>query len=95
MAEITVNYAGMAAAHADLIGTWNRIEAHLADLDTAVAGTRSMRAESLQAYLVLKARWDAAAAERQRALKGLAELVDGARRHYQEVDGRIAAMFSG
>ncbi|RIJ78097.1 hypothetical protein D1871_04205 [Nakamurella silvestris] len=95
MTRIAVNYAGMAAAHTDLVGSWTRIEQHLADLEVAVAGMSSMRAESLQAYLTLKARWDAAAAERQHVLRALADFVEGALTQYQQADSRIAAMFLG
>lgn len=95
MSQITVNYAGMAAGHSALINSWNRIEALLRELDASVVATGSMRAETLNAYLALKARWDAAAADRQLALKGLANVVDGARRHYQELDRRVATMFLG
>lgn len=95
MAQISVNYAGMAAGHQGLIATWNRIEALLRELDATVAAAGSMKAETVQAYLALKARWDAAAEDRQLALQGLARAVDGARELYQDLDRRTAAMFAG
>ena len=93
MASITVNYAGMSAGHQSLVQSWNRIEQLLADLDATVAATHSMKAETLQAYLALKARWDGAAADRQLALQALAQKVDQARELYQDLDRRTAAMF--
>ena len=45
------------------------------------------------AFKALKTKWDAAAAERQLVLKGLAEAVGSARAYYQQVDRALAAQF--
>jgi uncharacterized protein YukE len=93
MASITVNYAAMASGHDGLIATWNRIEGHLAELDASVAGTADMTAETLISYRALKARWDAAAEQRQGVLQALATLVGRAGEQYRQVDTSMAAQF--
>lgn len=93
MTEIRVNYGAMNAGHENLVAAWGRIEAHLADLDQAIAATGDMQSETLAAYIGLKARWDASAAERQVALQGLARTVDTAAQTYREVDAAAAAQF--
>ncbi|AZI59085.1 hypothetical protein EH165_13995 [Nakamurella antarctica] len=94
MTYVKVNYAGMQAAHDALVSTWGRIEGHLAELDTAVAATGSMKAETLQAYYLLKSKWDLSAADRQIALQALAAAVADAGLRYQETDRQAALMFS-
>lgn len=95
MTTIRVSYAAMAAGHDGLVATWTRIEAHLAELDAIVAATGDMRSEALAAYAALKARWTAAAADRQAALRALAETVDRSAQTYREVDAAAAAQFAG
>lgn len=95
MAEINVSYAALTGGHDGLVATWGRIEAHLADLDSTIASTADMSAESLVAYVGLKARWDASAEDRQRVLRALADLVSEAGRSYREVDAAMAAQFMG
>ncbi len=93
MASIRANYCVMAAGQDGLVSTWGRIEGHLGRLDSAIAATADMESEALVAFRVLKAKWDASAAERQRVLQGLAEAVGSARAYYQQVDRALAAQF--
>jgi uncharacterized protein YukE len=93
MASIAVNYAAMASGHDGLIATWNRIEAHLAELDSHVSGTADMAADTLVSYRALKARWDASAEQRQSVLQALATLVGRAGEQYRQVDTSMAAQF--
>ena len=93
MASIAVNYAAMASGHDGLVATWNRIESHLAELDSHIAGTADMTAETLLSYRALKARWDASADERQNLLHALATLVGRAGEQYRQVDTTMAAQF--
>ena len=93
MTTIAVNYAALADGQEGLVATWNRIEGHLADLDSRVAATADMDAETLTMYRALKARWDAAAQERQTVLQGLASLVGRAGEQYRTVDATMAAQF--
>lgn len=93
MASIRANYGVMAAGQEGLVSTWGRIESHLGQLDSTVAATADMDSQALVAFKVLKAKWDAAAAERQLVLKGLAEAVGSARAYYQQVDRALAAQF--
>lgn len=94
MTMIKVNYGAMAAGHEGLIATWNRIEGHLADLDAAITATADMQSEALVSYIALKARWDAAAADRQAVLHALARAVDNAAQSYSQVDAAAAAQFA-
>ncbi len=93
MSSIRANYGVMAAGQDELMSTWGRIESHLGRLDSTIAATADMDSEALVAFKVLKAKWDAAAAERQLVLKGLAEAVGSARAYYQQVDRALAAQF--
>ena len=93
MTIIAVNYAALADGQDGLVATWNRIEGHLADLDSRIATTADMDAETLTSYRALKARWDAAAQERQVALQGLATAVGRAGEQYRTVDMTMAAQF--
>jgi len=95
MATITANYGVMSAGQDGLVATWGRIETHLGQLDSTVAATADMSAEALLAFRALKLRWDAAAADRQSALKALAQAVGEARTYYQQVDRALAAQFPG
>lgn len=94
MTTIQVKYGSMAAGHDELVATWGRIEAHLADLDAAIAATGDMRSEALTSYVALKSKWDASAADRQIALRALAGAVDSAAQSYREVDAAAAAQFA-
>lgn len=94
MTTIQVNYASMAAGHQDLVATWGRIEAHLAELDRTIAATSDMQSEALASYVALKARWDACADDRQVMLQRLAQAVDSAAQTYREVDAAAAAQFA-
>ena len=94
MATIAVNYGAMSSGHDGLVATWNRIEAHLAELDARVAATADMSAATLLAYRALKARWDASAHQRQKVLHGLATAVGNAGEQYRQVDASMAAQFS-
>ncbi len=93
MATISVNYGAMSSGHDGLVATWNRIEAHLAELDARVAATADMSADTLLAYRALKARWDASAQQRQAVLHGLATAVGNAGEQYRLVDLSMAAQF--
>jgi uncharacterized protein YukE len=93
MATIAVDYGAMSSGHDGLVATWNRIEAHLAELDARIAATADMSAETLIAYRALKARWDAAAQQRQSVLNGLATVVGSAGDQYRQVDASLAAQF--
>lgn len=93
MASITVNYGAMANGHDGLVATWGRIEGHLAELDSHVAATSDMTAETLVGYRALKARWDASADQRQGMLHALATLVGRAGEQYRQVDTSMAAQF--
>jgi uncharacterized protein YukE len=93
MATIAVNYAALADGQEGLVATWNRIEGHLADLDARIAATSDMDAQTLVSYRALKARWDAAAADRQTVLQSLATLVGRAGDQYRSVDAAMAAQF--
>ncbi len=93
MASIRANYGVMAAGEEGLVSTWGRIEAHLSRLDSTVAATADMESEALAAFMALKTKWNAAAADRQVVLKGLAEAVGSARSYYQQVDRALAAQF--
>lgn len=93
MTSIAVNYAALADGEEGLVATWNRIEGHLADLDARIAATGDMDAATLTSYRALKARWDAAAQERQTVLHGLASLVGRAGEQYRTVDATMAAQF--
>jgi uncharacterized protein YukE len=93
MAVIRANYGVMAAGQDGLAATWARIESHLGQLDATVAGTADMDSQALIAFKVLKTKWDAAAAERQVVLRGLAEAVGSARAYYQQVDTALAGQF--
>lgn len=95
MTQIQVNYGAMSAGYESLLAAWGRIEAHLAELDAAIAATGDMRSEALAAYVGLKARWDASAADRQVALRALANAVESAAQTYREVDAAAAAQFGG
>ncbi len=95
MGTITADYGAMERGRDDLTASWQRIEAHLADLDAAVAQTGDLQAAALQQYLALKAKWSANAAERQIMLRRLTELLDEARRRYAETDAMLAAQFAG
>lgn len=94
MSEIFVDYAAMATGHDGLVATWNRIEGHLSELNTLAAATGTMQAETLSAYLALKATWDAAATERQQALKQLAASLAQISTNYQQTDRTLAAQFA-
>lgn len=94
MTSIRVNYAAMEAGHEGLIATWGRIEAHLAELDSTIAATGDMQSDALQAYLALKMRWTASAADRQAALHALANSVEHASETYRQVDAAAAAQFA-
>ena len=52
-----------------------------------------MTAETVTQYLALKARWDAAAEDRQYVLHSLANLVGEAAQRYRHVDAAMAAQF--
>lgn len=93
MTTIRVNYGVMASGHEGLVATWNRIEAHLGQLDTLVAATTDMQSEALTAYLDLKAQWSTSAADRQVVLQALAASVDNAAQAYRQVDAAAAAQF--
>lgn len=93
MTTIAVNYAALADGQDGLVATWNRIEGHLADLDARIAATADMDAQTLVSYRALKARWDAAAQERQAMLRGLATVVGRAGEQYRTVDATMAAQF--
>ena len=93
MAVISVSYAALSSGHDGLVATWTRIEGHLADLAGSVGATADMRSDALAAYLTLKQRWDAAAEERQLALKSLADLVARAGEQYRATDAQLAGMF--
>ncbi len=93
MSFVKVNYAGMQTAHDSLVATWSRIESHLVELDAVVATTNSMRADTLQAYYLLKSQWDLAALDRQITLQALAMAVAQASEQYRLVDQQAAAMF--
>ena len=93
MATIRANYGVMAAGQDGLVATWGRIENHLGQLDSSVAATADMDAAALSAFRLLKAKWEAAAAERQIVLRGLAEAVGSARSYYQQVDQALASQF--
>ena len=93
MTTISANYGLMSAGHDGLEATWGRIETHLGQLESTVAATSDMDAETLTAFRMRKRRWDAAAADRQVALRGLAEAVGNARQCYQQVDRALAAQF--
>ena len=93
MATIAVNYSALANGHDGLIATWNRIEGHLAELDSAVATTADMTADTLIQYRALKARWDSAADQRQAVLQALATHVGAAGEQYRQVDVSMAAQF--
>lgn len=95
MTTIRANYGVMSAGHDGLVATWGRIESHLSQLDQTVAATADMSAEALVAFRVMKAKWDTAAADRQLALRSLAEAVGHARNYYQQVDRALAAQFPG
>lgn len=94
MTLISVDYAAMASGHDGLVSTWGRIEAHLRDLDQVIGATTDMRSDALVAYQGLKLRWDSAAADRQVALKTLADLVAQASEQYRAVDAAMAAQFA-
>jgi len=93
MATIAVNYAAMASGRVGLLATWSRIESHLAELDSQVAATTDMTAETLLSYRALKARWDASAEQRQGVLHALATAVGAAGDQYRQVDTAMAAQF--
>ena len=93
MSSIRANYGVMSAGHDGLVATWGRIETHLRQLDGDVAATNDMDATALTAFRVLKTRWDAAAVDRQVALRRLAESVADARAQYEQVDRALAAQF--
>jgi uncharacterized protein YukE len=93
MATITVNYAALANGHDGLVATWTRIEGLLAELDSYVASTADMTAETLVSYRALKARWDASAEQRQGVLHALATVVGRAGEQYRQVDTAMAAQF--
>jgi uncharacterized protein YukE len=93
MSTIAVNYAALADGREGLIATWNRIEGHLAELDARVAATSDMEAQTLAGYRALKARWDAAAQDRQQTLQALANHVGRAGEQYRSVDAAMAAQF--
>lgn len=93
MTAIRVNYAAMRAGHQGLVATWGRIESHLAELDATVAATGDMHSEALAAYVALKSRWSASAADRQTALRALAAAVDRAAQTYRQTDAAAAAQF--
>lgn len=94
MTFIKVNFAGMQSAHDGLVATWGRIESHLSELDVAVAATNSMKAETLQAYYMLKSQWDLSAIDRQVTLQALATAVAVAAEQYRLVDQQAALMFT-
>ena len=93
MATIAVNYGAMASGHDGLVATWSRIEGHLAQLESHVASTSDMTADTLVSYRALKARWDASADQRQGMLHALATLVGRAGEQYRQVDTSMAAQF--
>ena len=93
MVSIMANYGVLAAGQDGLVATWGRIESHLNRLDSTVGATADMDADALVAFRALKTRWDAAATERQLALKRLSDAVGQARTYYQEVDRTLAAQF--
>ncbi len=94
MTMIRLSYGAMSAGHEGLVATWRRIESHLADLEAVVATTAEMSSEALHAYSSLKARWAVAAADRQHALRALADAVDRAAQSYRQVDAAAAAQFT-
>lgn len=95
MVAIDVDYAAMNHGEQGLVGAWQRIEAHLAELNRAVAGTHDMQADALSAYRALETRWTESAAERQMALRSLGDLLAQASEHYRRVDAALAAQFGG
>ena len=93
MASIAVNYGALASGHDGLVATWGRIEGHLAQLDSLVAGTSDMTADTLLSYRALKARGESSAEQRQGVLHALATLVGRAGEQYRQVDTAMAAQF--
>ena len=93
MTTIAVSYGALSGGHDALIATWTRIEALLERLGAIAAGTAGMTAETVSTYLALSARWNASAADRQVALRGLAELLRDAEYRYRQVDAAMAAQF--
>ncbi len=93
MTTIAVNYAALAGGQDGLVATWQRIESHLTELDSRIAATADMDAQTLTNYRALKARWDAAAQDRQQVLQSLAALVGRAGEQYRGVDAAMAAQF--
>ncbi len=63
------------------------------ELDSSVASTSDMTADTLISYRALKARWDASAEQRQAMLQALATLVGRAGEQYRQVDTSMAAQF--
>ncbi len=92
--KIHADYATMSSGQENLVSSWNRIETHLAELDTLVAGTSDMQADTMSAYVALKSRWTSSAGERQTLLKLLSDSVGNARDRYQQTDAGLAAIFA-
>jgi uncharacterized protein YukE len=95
MVAIRANYGVMAAGEDGLMASWSRMEANLGQLQATVAATADMDSQALLAFKALKAKWDAAAADRQVVLKELAAALGSARTYYQQVDTALAAQFEG
>ena len=95
MTVIRADYGAMERGHGDLLATWQRIEAHLAELDAAVAATGDMQASTLTQYQTLKGKWTSSATERQAVLRQLTQLLDEARQRYIDTDAALAAQFTG
>lgn len=93
MTTIAVRYGALAAGQDGLVAAWGRIESLLADLDSRVAATGDMTADTLSRYRALKAHWDATAHDRQAMLHQLANCVGRAGEQYRQVDAAMAAQF--
>lgn len=91
--SLNVSYGALSTSSSNLTACWQRIESLLGELDRRLATTRDMKAELLTAYLALKARWDADAGDRQRALRELAAYLQSTRESYQRMDQMLAQQF--
>lgn len=92
--QLLVNHAGLDAAADDLMGVVARIDERMQTLDRELAPLRRhWVGEAQQAYVVAKARWDAAIAEMRDLLALTSRQVTQSNAEYRAADARGARAF--
>ncbi|SHL00818.1 WXG100 family type VII secretion target [Pseudonocardia thermophila] len=94
MSTIKVDYAGLAAASADIRRTAEAIDAQLADLQTFLAPlVAAWTGAAAEAYQEKQRIWNTAQADQQAVLAHMAKLPLVALERYQAVESRVSQTF--